>query len=217
MSKHYYTVKKHIENEYIVQKSKFISHVMRVQDEEEAQAQIQAISKAHWKANHNCYAYVIGDTSHIQKASDNGEPSGTAGAPILEVLKKQELRDTLVVVTRYFGGIKLGAGGLIRAYSTATSLGIKAAGTIERLPVSIYKVSFDYSFWGTVENHLKQTSYILRETSYAANVTVELGIRENDVSGFEPWIQNLCNGQVVIEWIQDAFIEVDVKEHENAD
>lgn len=210
MSNHYYTVKKTIENEYVVQKSKFISHVMRVHDEEEAQSRIQAISKEHWKANHNCYAYVIGDTSHIQKASDNGEPSGTAGAPILEVLKKQELRDTLVVVTRYFGGIKLGAGGLIRAYSTATSSGIKAAGIIERLPVSIYTVTFDYSFWGAVENQLKPAPYILRETSYTENVTLELGIRESDVPGFEPWIQNLCNGQVAIDFLKDAFIEVDV-------
>lgn len=209
MSSTYYTIKHSIEHEYIVQKSKFISQVSRIKDEADAQAQIQEISKKHWKANHNCFAYVLGETSHIQKASDNGEPSGTAGVPILEVLKKQDLRDTLVVVTRYFGGIKLGAGGLIRAYSTATSSGIEVAGIVERVPVSIYQATLDYPLWGTVENALTHSPYLLNDISYTEKITIELGIKEANKQEFEPWINNLCNGQVELKPLRESYIEVD--------
>ncbi|MFN3365304.1 MAG: IMPACT family protein, partial [Exiguobacterium mexicanum] len=109
-----YTIKQDGEYEVVIQKSKFIAHFKRVTSEEEAQAFIQAIKKAHWNANHNCSAYIIGERNEFQKANDDGEPSGTAGLPMLEVLRKRELKDTVVVVTRYFGGIKLGGGGLIR-------------------------------------------------------------------------------------------------------
>lgn len=205
----YYTVKNSIENEFIVQKSKFISHIHHVETEADAQSLIQTISKTHWKANHNCFAYVLGKTSHIQKASDDGEPSGTAGVPILEVLKKQELRDTLVVVTRYFGGIKLGAGGLIRAYSTSTSNGIEAAGMIERVSVTIFQVILDYPLWGTVENALKNSPYLLNDTVYTDQITLELGVKDQDLNGFEPWIMNLCNGQVSLTQMTESFVEVD--------
>ncbi len=112
----YFTVKQRGEHEIVIQKSRFIAHFARVETEEEAQDFIQEIKKQHWSATHNCSAYLIGEQDQIQKANDDGEPSGTAGVPMLEVLKKRELKDTVVVVTRYFGGIKLGAGGLIRAY-----------------------------------------------------------------------------------------------------
>ncbi len=214
MSNVYYTVKTVLENEYIVQKSKFISHIRHVETEEEAQSWIGSISKDHSKANHNCFAYVIGETSHIQKASDNGEPSGTAGVPILEVLKKQHLRDTLVVVTRYFGGIKLGAGGLIRAYSTATSQGIEASGVVERVGVSVFQTTFDYALWGAIENALKKTAFILRGTSYTEAVTIEVAVREDDPIPFEPWIQNLCSGQATVHHLEDTYIEVDRKSEE---
>lgn len=209
MTNSYYTVKNTIENEYIVQKSKFISHVHHVENEDEAQALIQSISKTHWKANHNCFAYVLGETSHIQKASDDGEPSGTAGVPILEVLKKLDLRDTLVVVTRYFGGIKLGAGGLIRAYSTATSNGIQATGVVERVPVTIFQVTLDYPLWGSVENALKHSPYLLNDITYTDKITLDLGVKQQDQADFEPWITNLCNGQVSITNLKNSFIEVD--------
>ncbi len=105
----------------MIQKSRFIGYVKRVETEEDAQAFVQEIKKKHHDATHNCSAYMVGEHNQVQKANDDGEPSGTAGVPILEVLKKKDLKDTAVVVTRYFGGIKLGAGGLIRAYSSTTS------------------------------------------------------------------------------------------------
>src|SRR5699024_5195396 len=117
----YYTIKGEGSHEVIIQKSRFIGYVKRVVTEEEAQSFIQTIKKKHHDATHNCSAYIIGDHDQIQKANDDGEPSGTAGVPMLEVLKRQTLKNTAVVVTRYFGGTKLGAGGLIRAYGSTTS------------------------------------------------------------------------------------------------
>jgi uncharacterized YigZ family protein len=209
MTNSYYTVKKVIENEIVIQKSKFISHVQQVSSEEQAQAAIQAIAKAHYKSNHNCYAYVLGDNNLVQKASDDGEPSGTAGVPILEVLKKKDLRDTLVVVTRYFGGIKLGAGGLIRAYSTATSEGIKAAGVIERVPIRVYSVSIDYTLWGTLENALRQSPYLLQNADYTDHVILQIGVTVPDTQNFEKWITELCNGRVHFDSLRKEFIERD--------
>jgi uncharacterized YigZ family protein len=209
MTNFYYTVKKSIENEIVIQKSKFISHVRHVSSEETAQEMIHAIAKTHYKSNHNCYAYVLGDSNQIQKASDDGEPSGTAGVPILEVLKKQDLRDTLVVVTRYFGGIKLGAGGLIRAYSTATSEGIKVAGVIERVPIRVYQATIDYTLWGTLENALRQTPYLLMQTDYTDRVTLEVGVTLPEALTFEKWLTELCNGKVVLETLREEFVERD--------
>src|SRR5690625_617238 len=117
----YYTVKKSGSTQLMIQKSRFIGYIKRVETEEAAQEFINSIKKKHYDATHNCSAYIIGEHDQIQKANDDGEPSGTAGVPMLEVLKKQNLKDTAVIVTRYFGGIKLGAGGLIRAYGSTTS------------------------------------------------------------------------------------------------
>lgn len=121
MLESYITVKQDDFSEIEIKKSRFICSVKRVTSEEEAKAFIAAIKKEHWKANHNCSAFVIGEKNDIQRSSDDGEPSGTAGVPMLEVLKKKELINVVAVVTRYFGGIKLGTGGLIRAYSHALS------------------------------------------------------------------------------------------------
>ena len=211
MTHPYYTVKKAAINEINIQKSRFISHVRRISSEEEAKNVIEAISKEHWKANHHCYAYVIGDDSSIQKASDNGEPSGTAGVPILEVIKKKNLRDTLIVVTRYFGGIKLGAGGLIRAYSKSASEAISAAGMVERLSMKIFSVTIDYSLYGTVENALRDTDYITKDTQFTENVTLKLAVRSEHADTFAEWITNICNGACFIEEIEETFMEVDLR------
>ena len=132
MRKDYQTIQGYGESEIVIQKSRFITYVNRAETEEEAQDFINNIKEKHKSANHNCSAYIIGEHDNIQKANDDGEPSGTAGVPMLEVLKKQGLQDTVVVVTRYFGGIKLGGGGLIRAYGKATTEGIDAAKVVER-------------------------------------------------------------------------------------
>lgn len=138
MLENYYTVKPNGSEEVIIQKSRFIGYVRRCETEEEAHSFIQEIKKKHNDANHNCSAYMIGEHDLIQKANDDGEPSGTAGVPMLEVLKRKGLKDTAVVVTRYFGGTKLGAGGLIRAYSGTVSQAIEKNRNCQASAYEIY-------------------------------------------------------------------------------
>ena len=151
MRKDYTTVKGYGEREIVISKSRFIAYVERAETEQEAIDFIDKIKKMHPSATHNCSCYLIGEHDNIQKANDDGEPSGTAGVPMLEVLKKQGLKDTVVVVTRYFGGIKLGGGGLIRAYGKATTEGIDAAQVVERKLHHLMRVSIDYTWLGKVE------------------------------------------------------------------
>ena len=131
MLQKYRTIKEDNQHEVEIKKSRFICFLKRIETEEEAKAFIQQIKKEHWKANHNCSAFVLGDHHEIQRSSDDGEPSGTAGVPMLEVLKKNDLINVCAVVTRYFGGTKLGAGGLIRAYSGSVAQAIVHTGIVE--------------------------------------------------------------------------------------
>jgi uncharacterized YigZ family protein len=192
---HYNTVKGYGENEINIERSRFIAYVNRAETEEEAQAFIADIKKKHWDANHNCSAYMIGENNLIQKANDDGEPSGTAGVPMLEVLKKRDLKDTVIVVTRYFGGIKLGAGGLIRAYGKATSGGLNATGIVERKLMRIMKTKIDYTWLGKVENEVRSSHYQLKEIHYLDAVEVEVYVEEAAKTQYTEWMTELTNGQ----------------------
>jgi uncharacterized YigZ family protein len=192
---HYNTVKGYGENEINIERSRFIAYVNRAETEEEAQAFIADIKKKHWDANHNCSAYMIGEHNLIQKANDDGEPSGTAGVPMLEVLKKRGLKDTVVIVTRYFGGIKLGAGGLIRAYGKATSEGLNATGIVERKLMRIMKTKIDYTWLGKVENEVHSSHYQLKDIHYLDAVDVEVYVEEATKEQFNEWMTELTNGQ----------------------
>jgi uncharacterized YigZ family protein len=192
---HYNTVKGYGENEINIERSRFIAYVNRAETEEEAQAFIADIKKKHWDANHNCSAYMIGEHNLIQKANDDGEPSGTAGVPMLEVLKKRGLKDTVVIVTRYFGGIKLGAGGLIRAYGKATSEGLNATGIVERKLMRIMKTKIDYTWLGKVENEVRSSHYQLKDIHYLDAVDVEVYVEEAAKEQFNEWMTELTNGQ----------------------
>ncbi|MBT2661786.1 YigZ family protein [Bacillus sp. ISL-45] len=191
----YYTVKGYGEHEIEIQKSRFIAYINRAETEEEAQEFIQSIKKKHWNANHNCSAYLIGESDLIQKANDDGEPSGTAGVPILEVLKKKHLKDTVVVITRYFGGIKLGAGGLIRAYGKATSEGLSATGIVERKLMRIVHTTVDYTWLGKIENELRSSIYQLKEIHYLDKVEIETYVEEAQTETFKEWMVELTSGQ----------------------
>ena len=194
----YYTVKGYGEHEIEIQKSKFIAYIERAENEEEAQEFIQKIKKKNWNSTHNCSAYMIGENDQIQKANDDGEPSGTAGVPILEVLKKKHLKDTVVVITRYFGGIKLGAGGLIRAYGKATSDGLAATGIVERKLMRVMHTIIDYTWLGKIENELRSSQYIMKEIHYLDNVEIETYVLETDTTAFKEWMTELTSGQVKI-------------------
>lgn len=198
MLKKYLTVSGYSESEIVIQKSRFITYTKRTETEEEAQSFIQEIKKKHPSANHNCSAYMIGEHDLIQKANDDGEPSGTAGVPMLEVLKKQGLKDTTVVVTRYFGGIKLGGGGLIRAYGKSVSEGLKAADIVERSLNCVITSKMDYTWLGKVENEVRSSKYPLKEIQYLEEVAVETYVEEDDIEEFTSWMTELTNGQAEI-------------------
>ena len=206
----YYTVKGDGQNELVIQKSRFITHVKRTTTEEEAQEFIQFIKKNHHNANHNCSAYLIGEHDLIQKANDDGEPSGTAGVPMLEVLKKRHLKDTTVVVTRYFGGIKLGAGGLIRAYGQAVSEGLNETGIVERKLMTRMITKIDYTLLGKVENEIRSSNYLLNDIHYLEQVQVITFVESGSEDTFKEWITNLTSGQASITEDGQLYNEYDV-------
>lgn len=210
MRKSYFTVKQYGEYEIVIQKSRFIAYIDRAETEEEAQAFIEKIKKMNWDATHNCSAYIVGEHDQYQKANDDGEPSGTAGVPMLEVLKKREVKDTVVVVTRYFGGIKLGAGGLIRAYGRAVSEGLNAIGVVERRLTRIMHTQIDYTWLGKVENELRSSRYDIKDMHYANNVVIETYVPAGEEEAFTKWMTDLTNGQAKI-WEGDIlYLEIDV-------
>lgn len=207
----YYTVKGCGYHTLIVQKSRFTASISRAENEQDAEAFIEKIKKENRDANHNCFAYTIGLNNDIQKASDDGEPGGTAGVPMLEVLKKRELKNTVVVVTRYFGGIKLGAGGLIRAYGKAVTEGLNEAGIVRCERMRIMKITSEYTWIGKLENELRASSFILKDIQYTEKVemTVYVPVEKND--SFSEWITNLTNGQAVIKSGESLFVEKDIQ------
>ncbi|MDC3412217.1 YigZ family protein [Aquibacillus sp. 3ASR75-11] len=205
----YLTVKRDGSDEITIQKSRFIGYVRRVETEAEAQAFIQEIKRKHRDATHNCSAYMIGEHDQIQKANDDGEPNGTAGVPILEVLKMKKLKDTAVVVTRYFGGIKLGAGGLIRAYSSTTSHAISAAGIVKRQLMQEMNVTVGYSLLGKLENEIRNTDYLLDRIDYLEKVSLTIYVESGTEDTFQSWIINLTSDHAEIKIGDVRYMEQD--------
>lgn len=195
MLQSYLTVAGEGTHEIVIEKSRFICHLSRVSTEEEAQNFINHIKKQHWNATHNCSAYVIGENDQIQKANDDGEPSGTAGVPMLEVLKKRNLKDTCAVVTRYFGDIKLGAGGLIRAYGKSVSEGLNHVGVVERKLMRVMHTTVNYTWIGKLENELRESPYQIKDVHYADDVEFETYVKESEKQAFTEWITELTNGK----------------------
>lgn len=174
-----------------INRSRFIGYIKRTETEEAAKAFIAEIKNEHKSANHNCSAYIIGESALIQKADDDGEPSGTAGVPILEVIKREELYNVTVVVTRYFGGIKLGAGGLIRAYSSSASAVIQEAGKVFEIDMHPLTVTLDYTFTSKFEHYLKTTEVITDNIDYTDKVTYRLLVKTEEVDGVTSNLQEI--------------------------
>lgn len=206
----YYTVKENGFHEIIIQKSRFITYLARATTEEQAQAFISELKKKHHDANHNCSAYIIGERNEIQKANDDGEPSGTAGVPMLEVLKKRDLRDTVVVVTRYFGGIKLGGGGLIRAYGSSVSEALNAVGVVERIEHTVVSVNVDYTWLGKLENELRASVHPIDQIHYLDQVQIDVLVKTADVPDFLDWMTNMTNGQANLSSGSTRYLERDI-------
>ena len=206
----YRTIRENGIHEIEIKKSRFICHLKRVESEEEAQAFIEEIKKEHWKATHNCSAYTIGMNDDIQRAHDDGEPSGTAGVPMLEIFLKRELKNVVAVVTRYFGGTKLGAGGLIRAYGGAVNEAVDQIGVVERQLQRLIDVTVTYSQSGKVENSLREADYTIQDTLYTENITYQCVVPLEKEEQFIEDITNWTSAQAEIEIGQQAWIEVPV-------
>ena len=203
----YITIANEFRTEYIIEKSRFIATIAPVSTEEEAHAFIQRISKEFWDATHNCTAYAIGPRQEQQRSSDNGEPSGTAGKPMLEVLKKTAITNVAVVVTRYFGGIKLGAGGLIRAYSHSVAKAVQEGPKLLIAPRQIVSLTIDYSYFGSVERQL-QTLGLPYQPSFTDTISLEIYVEPNFVSDLETTITNLTGGNLLWELQDIRMVEL---------
>lgn len=184
------------QHETEIKKSRFICSLFRVTDEEQARSHIEVTRKRYWDANHNCTAWAIGPGLKLQRSNDDGEPSGTAGIPMLEVLRRREITDTLAIVTRYFGGIMLGAGGLIRAYGGAVSSAIDEIGVVELKPLRVLALTASYDDAGRIENAIRASDYALENVAYTTDVTFELVMPPDTVDGFRHWIGELTNGAI---------------------
>ncbi|GLB47147.1 YigZ family protein [Philodulcilactobacillus myokoensis] len=209
MTKNYLTIKTNGQHEIDIKKSRFICYVKRIKDEDDAKKFIEKIKTINRKATHNCFAYMVGRDDHIQRESDNGEPSSTAGIPILRVLQMKHLHDTVAVVTRYFGGIKLGAGGLIRAYSNATSKTIDQIGIVKRVLQTQISINVDYSLGEKLKYHLEQERVNILNIKYTSKMTIIVAIDTPQIKPFQEKIINLLNDRVEFKIGQKQYLEVD--------
>ena len=191
---------------YIVEKSTFIGYAKPIKTEEEAVEFINEIKKKHKDATHNVWAYTVGENMNIQRYSDDGEPQGTAGIPTLEVIKKEDLRDVVVVVTRYFGGIKLGAGGLVRAYTKGAKVGIEAGIVIEKVKYTEVKIKIDYNLLGKIQNEIMNLELTIKDTIYGEDVEIIVYVRNEDVENLESRIIDITNAKANITLGEEYYL-----------
>ncbi|MFI0743213.1 YigZ family protein [Streptomyces sp. NPDC021100] len=203
----YRTVAREGVHEIEISRSRFICALAPAATEEEAQAFVARVRKEHPTARHDCFAYVLGADGSVQKASDDGEPGGTAGVPMLQMLVRREMRYVVAVVTRYFGGIKLGAGGLIRAYGGVVGEALDVLGTVTRRRYRLATVTVDHQRAGKLENELRASGRTVREVSYGAGVTIGIGLPDSDVDAFRAWLADATAGTAVLELGDEAYGE----------
>lgn len=200
----YKTVEKEASDFFIEKKSKFIGYAKPVKTQEEAVDFISEIKSKHWDATHNVYAYVLRE-NNIQRYSDDGEPSGTAGVPVLDVMLKESLVDVCVVATRYFGGTLLGAGGLVRAYSHTSKIALEAAEIITMAQCSVLSAEVDYSFYDRLNILLSDFSAVILNTSFSDKVCVEFSVKENTVDSLNAKLIDVSNGKYALKFLRSEF------------
>lgn len=205
--KEYRTVEFEANDEFIEKKSRFIGYVKPVKTQEEAVSFINSIKSKHWDATHNVSAYVLKE-NNIQRSSDDGEPSGTAGVPVLDVLLKENLVDVCVVVTRYFGGVLLGAGGLIRAYSHGSKIAVEAGNIITMAPCKILSVAVDYSFYDRINNLLADIGANIENTDFAEMINITFSLKVNFVEELQDRLTEKSNGKYQLVELGEKFAKV---------
>lgn len=204
----YKTLARPSQDEFTEKRSRFIGYACPVVSEQEALDFIASIKSKHWDAKHNVYAYCLRE-GNVCRYSDDGEPSGTAGIPVLSVLQKNGLTDCAVVVTRYFGGILLGGGGLVRAYSHAASLGVNASGVITMRLCGLCRLTCDYSQYGRVNSLIPECGGMIINSDFGAGVEMSFHMTREDFDAFLPKLADASNGSVSAEMIGEAFVRID--------
>ena len=202
--KNYLTIAKEATDEFVEKRSRFMGFIKPVTTEEEAQAFIREKQKKYWDATHNVYAYVL-DGGNLCRFSDDGEPQGTAGIPVLDVLRKEGLTDCVVVVTRYFGGILLGGGGLVRAYSHGAKIAVDAAGVVEMRLCLHGEVTCDYSQYGWIPAFLAEEGAIVTDTAFGEAVTVYFSIPQEGREHLESTLVDRSNGRLTAVFTDEEF------------
>ena len=206
--KPYKSVKQCSETEYTVNRSRFIGRCFPVDSEEAALCLLSDIRKRHWDATHNCFAYRIGETAAAARFSDDGEPGGTAGKPIMDVLTGKGLTNVLCVVTRYFGGILLGAGGLVRAYSKSAADAVTKAGMVSYLPGTILDIPMDYSRYGTLEGFIRANAEV-QNVAFAENVVVTAAVEDANLLKFMKEVTERSDGRCTPMTIGTRYMKKD--------
>jgi uncharacterized YigZ family protein len=194
MQDEYRTVARPGVHETEISHSRFLCALAPAATEREAQDFVAAVRRKHPDATHNCFAYVVGADASVQKASDDGEPGGTAGVPMLQMLLRRDMRYAVAVVTRYYGGVKLGAGGLIRAYGGAVGAALDEVGTVTRRRFRLATIEVDHQRAGKIENDLRSTGRAVREVRYAEAVSIDVGLPDADVDAFRSWLADATAG-----------------------
>ena len=210
MRKEYLTISHEALAELEERKSRLIATVRPVTSEETANNFISELKAKYWNASHNVYAYYICANNVLQKFSDDGEPSGTAGLPVLEAIKKSDLQDIAVVVTRYFGGTKLGAAGLVRAYGKSATMGIRAAGIVKKQLCIQAELTMEYTLLGKVQAVVASKGYRVKDTIYAQDVDMVVYIPLDEIEEFASSVNEATNGQALIGIGEKAYIAIEV-------
>ena len=216
MSAPYRTVRRSGEAEFIIHKSRFIGYASPAASEEEALDFLQRIRMRHRDATHNCYAYTIGQNMGIMRYSDDGEPGGTAGLPMMEVIKKQQVCNCCVVVTRYFGGVLLGAGGLVRAYTQGCAAGLRAAQIVVMEPTAQYLCEVAYPLWDRVQHHLASLPVQVIRTGFTAAVDFTLLVRERDADMVLAKLTRLTDARIETLLEESGYRAWDLEKEEGA-
>lgn len=205
MTESYKTVRQAGHNEVTIQKSRFIGYASPCATEEEAIRYIQAIREQHREARHHCYAYIIGSNSGIMRYSDDGEPGGTAGMPMLDLLKKEQTVNCCVVVVRYFGGILLGTGGLVRAYTQGCKLALEAAEIVRMELSDVIQCRVNYSLWNTIQYALKNMDILVGGVQYLDTVEFEYAVRKKDSEESIRTLLNKTDGKLEYKILEEAY------------
>lgn len=203
----YKTIKSEHLAQLVIKKSTFIANVKPIVKEQEAIEFISLISTKHRDARHNVYAYVLGDNYEVKRYSDDGEPQGTAGIPILDLLVNQQLKNVIVVVTRYFGGILLGTGGLVRAYTGSAKLALEESGIVEKILCKKFKININYDLLGKIQNKLLADSAVIEGIEYTDKVLISFLSEISNIEKIEKDVSEITLGKVSMDELEVVYID----------